>query len=111
MNFEKGKDIKHTIGVGKRVLIDKWFAEWAPGTKYVINSDLSIEIEENLHLYNKPITSLPNNLNIVGYLDLRHTKITSLPDNLSVGSLYIFHTKITSLPDDLKVDGGIYKDF
>jgi len=47
--------------------------------------------------------SLPDNLSVGGYLDLRGTQITSLPDNLSVGGyLYLQGTQITSLPDNLR---------
>ncbi|OKP30183.1 hypothetical protein BSQ40_06830 [Serratia fonticola] len=35
------------------------------------------------------ITSLPDNLTVGGYLDLRGTGITSLPDNFSCDSLYL----------------------
>jgi hypothetical protein len=59
-----------------------------------------------LDLYNTKITSLPNNLNVGGYLNLINTKITSLPDNLSVGGdLDLYNTKITSLPNNLSVGG------
>jgi len=55
------------------------------------------------------ITSLPDNLTVGGYLDLRGTGITSLPDNLTVGgSLYLKNcTGITSLPDNLTVGGSL----
>ena len=63
----------------------------------------------DLNLKNTPITSLPDNLIVGGYLDLINTPITSLPDNLQVGgSLGLANTKITSLPNDLKVGGGLY---
>jgi hypothetical protein len=39
----------------------------------------------DLNLGNTPITSLPDNLKVGGYLYLENTKITSLPNNLSVG--------------------------
>ena len=62
--------------------------------------------KDNLDLTDTPITSLPDNLEVGGYLNLYNTKITSLPDNLKVGgNLYLSNTKITSLPDNLKVGG------
>ena len=63
----------------------------------------------DLNLSNIPISSLPDNLKIGGYLDLENTPITSLPNNLQVGgSLYLSNTPITSLPDYLKVEGSLY---
>ena len=132
LNFEKGQDPKHSIGIGKIALIKKWFDEWAPDNAYKIDKDLNIEVEgyldlENTNITSLPdnlrverglylrktkITSLPDNLRVGGFLDLENTKITSLPDNLKVGrSLYLTNTKITSLPDNLRVEGKIYKDF
>jgi hypothetical protein len=63
----------------------------------------------DLNLSNTPITSLPDNLQVGGYLDLENTPITSLPDNLQVGgSLSLINTPITSLPDNLQVGGNFY---
>ena len=63
----------------------------------------------DLDLYNTPITSLPNDLQVGGDLDLYKTPITSLPNGLQVGgSLYLLgSTKITSLPNGLKVGGDL----
>ena len=63
------------------------------------------QIEGDIDLSgNKSITSLPDNLKVGGYLDLRGTGITALPDNLQVGgSLYLQGTGITALPDNLQV--------
>jgi hypothetical protein len=50
----------------------------------------------DLNLRNTPITSLPDNLKVGGYLYLENTKITSLPDNLSVGgSLNLGNTPLS----------------
>lgn len=111
-NFERGQDPKHTICIGKRAQIDKWFKEWAPDADYSVDKDLHISVEEGLYFRNIRITSLPDNLSVEGYLNLENTQITSLPDNLSVKwSLYLRNTKITSLPDSLSVGGDIYKNF
>ena len=57
------------------------------------------------------ITSLPDNLQVGGWLDLRGTSITALPDGLVVaGNLYINETNISSLPNDLTVGGEIHAD-
>ena len=68
-----------------------------------------IVVDGNLDLEGTPITSLPDNLHVGGYLDLgKCENLTSLGDNLSVGgSLYLRKTPITSLPDDLVVKGYI----
>lgn len=63
----------------------------------------------NLELDGTPITSLPDNLTVGGFLNLWGAKITSLPNNLTVGrDLNLNSTKITSLPSDLKVVGDLY---
>jgi hypothetical protein len=57
----------------------------------------------------KNLTSLGDNLHVVGSLYLSRTPITSLPDNFSVGGeLHLAGTQITSLPDNLVVKGYIY---
>jgi len=63
----------------------------------------------DLYLLNTKITSLPDNLKVGGNLDLRDTPITSLPDNLQVGGgLNLGNTPITSLPDNLQIGGNLY---
>ncbi len=59
-------------------------------------------VSGNLSLSDSPITSLPNNLHVEGYLDLRSCEqLTSLPDNLHVeGGLDLIGTRITNLPEN-----------
>jgi hypothetical protein len=65
----------------------------------------------DLNLSNTPITSLPADLQVGGYLDLRNTPITSLPADLKVGGyLNLYNTPITSLPDNLQVGGFLNLD-
>ena len=72
--------------------------------QYMKNKDSS-----DLDLSNTPITSLPQGLEVGGYLNLEYSSITSLPQNLKVwGNLILTNTKITSLPDGLKVRGNLY---
>ena len=53
-------------------------------------------IISDLNLSNIPLTSLPNNLKVGGYLDLTGTPITSLPNNLKIGrDLYLTNTPIS----------------
>jgi len=112
IEFQRGRDPKRTLGIGRRVLIEKWFEEWAPEVEYEIDDNFDIYLKNDLILFDTNVTSLPNNLRIYGNLYLVNTLITSLPDNLEVeGWLDITNTKITSLPDDLEVVGKIYKDF
>ena len=131
--FERGKDPKSAMGIGKHALIKKWFDDLnISPDRYTIDDNFNIFFKGHLDLENTLITSLPdnlsvggplfllnsqitflpNNLSVGGYLGLGNTPITSLPDNLLVGGwLDLRDTKITSLPDNLKVEGIIYKDF
>ena len=132
IEFQRGRDPKEVLGIGKVAQIKQWFEKWAPRVEYEIDDNFNIyvkeylnlsdvnitslpdnlEVERNLYLEDTNITSLPDDLKVGGYLDLRNTEITSLPDNLKVGgSLDIRNTLITSLPDDLEVKGEIWKDF
>ena len=105
INFERGLDPKHSMKIGKKALIIKWFSNLdIDESRYEILPDLSIKVNGNLDLSNTQITSLPDNLTVEGWLDLSNTQITSLPDNLTIGGdLYLRNTPITSLPDNLSV--------
>jgi hypothetical protein len=65
--------------------------------------------EGHLFLPNSKITKLPNDLYVVGSLNLFNCKqLTKLPDKLYVGNyLDITQTNITELPNDLHVEGYI----
>jgi len=68
-----------------------------------LNSEYKkVVVSGNLDLSESPITSLPNNLHVEGYLDLRSCEqLTSLPDNLHVeGGLDLIGTRITNLPEN-----------
>ena len=69
-----------------------------------------IVVDGNLDLERTPITSLPDNLHVGGYLDLgKCENLTSLGDNLSVrGYLDLYGTPITSLGDNLSVEGDLH---
>ncbi|MBL3518952.1 hypothetical protein H0A43_00500, partial [Arcobacter lanthieri] len=68
----------------------------------------NLNVGGSLDLRGTGITSLPDNLNVGGSLDLRGTGITTLPDNLSVGGyLDLRGTGITALPDNLNVGGSL----
>ncbi len=105
INFERGLDPKHSMKIGKKALIIKWFSNLdIDESRYEILPDLSIKVNGNLDLSNTQITSLPDNLSVGRNLNLSNTQITSLPDNLTIGGdLYLSNTQITSLPDNLSV--------
>jgi len=108
ISFERGKDPKSSMGIGKRALIEKWFRTWVPDVKYMIDDNLNIIVGGDLWLRGTQITELPDNLRVGGSLDLAETQITKLPDNLRVGGdLYLQRTQITELPDNLSVGGWL----
>jgi len=129
IEFERGIEPREAMKIGKKAQIEKWFDDLG-NINYKIEVDLSIIVEETLNLYDKKnvtslpenlqvngnmdlegtnITRLPENLTVRGWLDLRDTMISSLPENLSIGdSLVIINTKITSLPDSLMVGKEIF---
>ena len=108
--FERGGDPYRKLGVGRVVLIEKWFSDLGINSdRYTIDKDFNINVRRYLNLNGTNITSLLDNLNVGGSLDLERTDITSLPNDLSVGgSLFLSGTKITSLPDNLSVEGNIW---
>ena len=64
----------------------------------------------NLNLsYRKDITELPDNLKVLGFLDICSSGITQLPKGLEVeGMLDISETDIEELPEDTKFGDGLY---
>ena len=96
LNFERGLDPKHSMKIGKRGLIIKWFSDLGiDESRYEILPDLSIKVNGNLDLSNTPITSLPGNLSVGRNLDLSNTQITSLPPSLKVkGKIIGFKERI-----------------
>ena len=65
--------------------------------------DKDLFYDDNFDLYDTTIERLPDNLTVVGYLDLRLTKIKTLPDNLTVdGDLLLTALEIDSVPKNLK---------
>ncbi|MCF8340178.1 MAG: hypothetical protein K9I82_04305 [Chitinophagaceae bacterium] len=67
-----------------------------------INGD-DLVFDDNLDLFQSSAVKLPNNLTVIGYLDIRVTDIKELPDNLTVhGQLLITGLEIDSIPNNLK---------
>lgn len=66
---------------------------------------------KELILAGTSLHSLPDNLIVMGNLDLRYTPISELPAGLKIGgNLYLNKTEIEAkdLPKDLCIDGSIY---
>ena len=108
--FKRGQDVKASLGVGKKIQIEKWFETFAPNVEYIIKTDLSVRVGGDLDLSDTSITHLPDGLHVVGGdLDLNDTSITHLPDRLYVGgSLDLQGTPIKHLPDRLYVGRILY---
>ncbi|EBS2695585.1 hypothetical protein ZQ65_20090 [Salmonella enterica subsp. enterica serovar Newport] len=73
-------------------------------------SDLgNITVTGNLDLRHvSGVDALPDNLTVVGALNLSYTSITNLPDNLTFSSLDLRDTSITNLPDNLTVGEVVF---
>ena len=68
-----------------------------------------LNVDGWMFLDGSAITSLPDNLNVGGSLSIDNTPINSLPRGLNIkGRLYANNTRITSLPEDLNVGGNIF---
>jgi hypothetical protein len=81
--------------------------DWKILARYGVTPD-NLTVVGSIDLRHTPITALPDNLTVVGWLYLRHTPITALPDNLTVaGWLDLRGTAITALPDNLTVGGHL----
>ena len=60
----------------------------------------------------KDITELPDNLKVLGGLDLCYSGVTKLPKGLEVeGWLDISNTAIEELPEDTKFDGNLFVNY
>src|ERR1035437_9845607 len=57
INFERKKDSLYSLGIGKKVMIEKWLSEMEI-KKYIINNELTIDVFEDInqiyHLYELP---------------------------------------------------------
>ena len=75
----------------------------------LIKQDGKLVCNGDLNLSRKiVITELPDNLKVLGYLDLTGLDITRLPKGLEVGNwLNISNTAIEELPEDIKFDGSL----
>jgi hypothetical protein len=101
-NFERGKDLKDALVLGKRAQIKKWFDDLdIDESYYEIKDDLSVIVKGWLNLRYTHMIELPDNLTIEGDLTIRHAQ--KLPKNLTIeGNLNLMNTELTELPDNLK---------
>jgi hypothetical protein len=78
-SFEKKSDPLVSLGVGRKVLIEKWFKDmkiW----NYIINDDLTIDAG-NTDLDNRNLVRLPYYIqfnHVTGWFDIRNSGLTSL---------------------------------
>ena len=78
--------------------------------KKLIEEDGKLVYKDNLDLNTRTeITELPDNLKVLGYLNLCYSSITKLPKGLEVENwLEISGTNIEELPEDTKFGGSLY---
>lgn len=70
-----------------------------------------LRLEGNLELRQCPVTSLPDDLDVGGELNLSCTRITALPSTIRCGGLDISSTRVSHLPDGLVRGGNVNCDF
>jgi hypothetical protein len=77
-------------------------------TNYTINEDGSIDVDGNVHLFDKGLTKLPLNFrNVSGDFDCYDNQLTSLEGPRSVGgNFYCSKNKLTSLEGSPRSVGG-----
>jgi len=105
------KRIKNEINNAKQQVnkLTKEQSERLLGTE-LIEQDGKLVYDSDLYLEGrKDITELPDNLRVLGYLDLHNSGITKLPKGLEVeGFLDISGTDIEELPEDIKLGGDLF---
>ena len=80
-------------------------------TDYIINTDGSIDVDDNVNLYNYRLTKLPLKFNKVnGWFDCSHNKLASLegsPIEIN-GGFYCNHNQLTSFEYAPKIIRGSF---
>src|SRR5271157_4522393 len=101
MHFERSNAPLVTLQVGKRAQIIKWLDTYGV-TNYVINDDLTIDVNDNVYLSNKNLTKFPDFIkfnHVSGYFYCSNNQLTSLvgcPSSIG-GDFYCHHNQLTSL--------------
>src|SRR5271157_5513592 len=101
MHFERSNDPLVTLQVGKHAQIIKWLDTYSV-TDYVINDDLTINVNDIVDLSDKNLTSFPDFIkfnHVSGYFWCDNNQLTSLVGcPSSVGrSFYCYKNQLTSL--------------
>ena len=101
ISFQRYKDPKRALGVGARVLIEEWLEEMSV-ENYVINDDLTIDVNGRVNLSHKNLSSFPEYIkfrNVSGYFFCDNNQLTSLEGCPSTveGFFYCDNNQLTSL--------------
>jgi hypothetical protein len=78
--FERGDNSLSNLGIGERTLIKQWLDKYKI-SKYIINDDLTINVDDNVNLSYKKLDSVPDYIkfNIVRYtFTCSNNNLTSL---------------------------------
>jgi hypothetical protein len=113
ISFQRGADPKETLGIGTHHLIKKWLDEMVV-TNYVINDDMTIDVNGYVHLDGKNLSSFPEYIKfnyVAGGFHCHNNQLTSLegcPSHVGVG-FYCHNNQLTSLEGcPSSVAGGFY---
>jgi len=99
--FTEDSDPIHDMGIGYRRFIEKWLKEHDIND-YIINNDLTIDLDHSLSFYFEPTSNLPKYIqfnHVNGEVNLTSTGVTSLrgfPKTIK-GSLYLGRNNLKSL--------------
>jgi hypothetical protein len=116
-SFIRNQDPVKSLGLGYEAKIRDFFRQYdVPNDYYEINENGKIIFKRSLKLKGAlNITELPDNLTIIGSLDLDYSSIIKLPENLSIfestiayGHLLLRDTLIKTIPDSLKITDDIF---
>ena len=77
-------------------------------TNYTINDDHTIDVDGDVHLYEKSLTKIPFKFNVVsGYFDCSKNKLTTLEGSPKKGgSFWCYDNKLTTLEGGPESVGG-----
>jgi len=112
ISFQRYKDPKRALGVSIRVLIEEWLEEMSV-ENYVINDDLTIDVNGRVNLSHKNLITFPEYIkfrNVSGYFSCDNNQLTSLEGCPStVGrSFFCDNNQLTSLKGCPSTVGGFF---
>jgi len=79
-NFEKKSDPLTSLGIGRKIMIEKWLEKMKRSGNYTINDDYTIDAG-NVDLDNRDLFEFPDYIQfnkVTGWFDIRNSKLTSL---------------------------------